>query len=68
LSDLRSIDTSKLSREEKAKVQKAKNREAAQRSRDMHKDYVNNLEREVRELSELLAKSRKFCWKCQKDL
>lgn len=36
-SDLRSIDTKKLTREERAKVQKAKNREAAQKSRDMHK-------------------------------
>lgn len=41
--DLRSIDTSLLSREEKARIQKAKNREAAQKSRDMHKEYVTNL-------------------------
>jgi hypothetical protein len=31
------IDTSTLSREEKAKLQKVKNREAAQRSRDTHR-------------------------------
>jgi hypothetical protein len=50
LSDLKSIDTSTLSREDKAKIQKAKNREAAQKSRDTHKEYVTNLEREVKEL------------------
>jgi hypothetical protein len=36
-SDLKNIDTSKLSREDRFKLQKAKNREAAQRSRDMHR-------------------------------
>jgi len=35
--------TKKLSKEERAKIQKEKNREAAQRSRDIHKEYVNSL-------------------------
>ena len=33
----------KLSKEERMRIQKEKNREAAQRSRDQHKEYVNNL-------------------------
>lgn len=41
-------NTIKLTKEERAKIQKEKNRQAAQRSRDMHKEYVNNLEQEVR--------------------
>lgn len=41
--DVNTIDTSKLTKEERAKIQKVKNRESAQRSRDMHKDYVVNL-------------------------
>ena len=35
--DVWSIDTKKLTKEERAKVQKVKNREAAQKSRDTHK-------------------------------
>jgi hypothetical protein len=65
--DLKSIDTSKLTREEKARVQKAKNREAAQRSRDTHREYVINLEQEVKELREQVN-SRKLCWRCQKEI
>jgi len=33
----------KLTREEKARLQKEKNREAAQKSRDNHREYVNSL-------------------------
>lgn len=36
-------NTIKLTKEERAKIQKEKNRQAAQRSRDMHKEYVTNL-------------------------
>lgn len=35
----------KITKEERMRIQKEKNREAAQRSRDQHKEYVNNLER-----------------------
>lgn len=35
----------KMTKEERMRIQKEKNREAAQRSRDQHKEYVNNLER-----------------------
>lgn len=65
-SDLRNIDTKKLTREERAKVQKAKNREAAQKSRDTHKEYVKGLENEVRELRDQF--SRRLCWKCKQEL
>ena len=37
----------KISKEERAQIQKEKNREAAQRSRDMHKEYVTRLENEM---------------------
>jgi len=37
------IPAGKLSKEERMRIQKEKNREAAQRSRDQHKEYVNNL-------------------------
>ena len=46
-STLYDIDTSTLSKEDKAKLQRAKNREAAQRSRDTHKQYVLQLETQV---------------------
>lgn len=35
----------KMTKEERMRIQKEKNREAAQRSRDQHKEYVTNLER-----------------------
>jgi hypothetical protein len=47
-------------------VQKAKNREAAQKSRDTHKEYVRGLENEVRELRDEF--SRRLCWKCKQEL
>ena len=36
-----------LSKEEKIRLQKEKNRFHAQKSRDQHRQYVNGLEREV---------------------
>ena len=68
VSELYKIDTSTLSREEKAKLQKSKNREAAQKSRDTHKEYVASLEKEVSELRQQVVSSRKICWKCQREL
>ncbi len=55
----------KLSKEERAKIQKEKNREAAQRSRDIHKEYVTNLEQEVRTLREKVEHSLRYCHRCQ---
>jgi hemerythrin-like domain-containing protein len=37
------VAAAKLSKEERMRIQKEKNREAAQRSRDQHKEYVNKL-------------------------
>lgn len=40
LSAMGDMDTKRLVREERARVQKVKNREAAQKSRDMKKGYL----------------------------
>lgn len=58
----------KLTKEERALIQKEKNREAAQRSRDQHREYVTNLEREVKELREELQKARHYCFRCQGEI
>jgi hypothetical protein len=50
------------------KIQKEKNREAAQRSRDQHKEYVAGLENELRMLKERLELNRKYCFQCQREL
>jgi hypothetical protein len=39
------LSAGKMPKEERMRIQKEKNREAAQRSRDQHKEYVSNLER-----------------------
>ena len=49
-------------------MQKEKNREAAQRSRDQHKEYVCRLEKEVRELRVQVDANRKFCSRCRQEL
>lgn len=57
-----------MTREERARIQKEKNKEAAQRSRDMHKEYVSNLEQEVAFLREEINKSKRYCHRCQQIL
>ena len=64
-SDLKNIDTKKLTKEERAKVQKVKNRQAAQRSRDMHRQEFIKMKKEVEELRELKKDSRNLCWRCK---
>lgn len=58
----------KLTKEERIKLQKEKNREAAQRSRDQHKEYVSNLEKEVRDLKAQMECSRQLCFRCRQEL
>ena len=58
----------KITTEERAKMQKEKNREAAQRSRDQHKEYVSRLEKEVRGLRLQVDANRQFCSRCRQEL
>jgi hypothetical protein len=50
------------------KLQKEKNREAAQRSRDQHREYVTNLEMEVTLLQQQVESNKHLCSRCHQQL
>lgn len=61
-------EKNRASKEDRAKVQKEKNKEAAQRSRDIHKEYVCSLELEVNHLREELTHARRYCHHCRQQM